>query len=365
MSYNLILNGLKEFYPKTNNIRYNVLKVDNANKINIMIDRMKSFIKNQNKAKHYIGIDLEFNKVSKESKDIALMQINLENDSDTAYIFIFKPSELDTNNKKILIELLTNPNIIKILHGSESLDIPYIFNQLLVSKKNIDGFCSNFYDTKFLCEYYNITNRIKKSCSIYSLLEDHNIITHKKVKELEANEKKMGNISEIIIDIHNMNDSILKYALYDVIYLPMLIRKLLSYGDIYRYLLPDITHLVFKNKRNIEQDFQDLEKLINEQNNHFIKYKEDNFSLNTIYETYLYQYFQFNDMIEINYFRNFFTIITKLVIYSNVNNNYNVLIKNNIKSKSIDYSKYFKWLEQYKYISKLIKEKNKEFVKYI
>ena len=33
MIYNLILNGMKEFYPKTNNIQYNVLKVDNKNKM--------------------------------------------------------------------------------------------------------------------------------------------------------------------------------------------------------------------------------------------------------------------------------------------------------------------------------------------
>jgi hypothetical protein len=364
MSYNLILNGLKEFYPKTNNIRYNVLKVDNANKINIMIYQMKSFIKNQNKAKHYIGIDLEFNKVSKDTKDIALMQINMENDKKEAYIFLFKPSELN-NNKKVLVELLTSPHIIKILHGSESLDIPYIFNELLVTKKNIDNFCSNFYDTKFLCEYYNIMNRIKKSCSIYSLLEDHNIITHKKVKELEANEKDMGSISEITIDIYNMNDNILKYALYDVIFLPQLIKKLLSYGNIYRHIIPDITHLIFKNKRNIEEDLQGLEKLINEQNNHFIKYEDKKFSLNIIYEIFLYQLFSFNDMIEINYFKNFFNIITKLIIYKNINDNYTVYIKNNIKSKLIDYSEYYIWLKQYNYIDNLIKEINKEFIKYI
>lgn len=364
MIYNLILNGMKEFYPKTNNIQYNVLKVDNKNKMNIMIEKMKIFIKNQNKTKHYIGIDLEFNKVSKDTKDIALMQINMENDKNEAYIFLFKPSELD-NNKKVLIELLTSPHIIKILHGSESLDIPYIFNELLVTKKNIDNFCSNFYDTKFLCEYYNIMNKIKKSCSIYSLLEDHNIITHKKVKELEANEKDMGSISELTIDIYNMNDNILKYALYDVIFLPQLIKKLLSYGDIYRHIIPDITHLVFKNKRNIEEDLQGLEKLINEQNNYFIKYEDKKFSLNIIYEIFLYQLFSFNDMIEINYFKNFFNIITKLIIYSNLNKYYTIYKSNNSIIDKIDYTKYLEWLSRYKYINKLIKEKNDNFIKFI
>jgi hypothetical protein len=364
MIYNLILNGMKEFYPKTNNIQYNVLKVDNKNKMNIMIEKMKIFIKNQNKTKHYIGIDLEFNKVSKDTKDIALMQINMENDKNEAYIFLFKPSELD-NNKKVLIELLTSPHIIKILHGSESLDIPYIFNELLVTKKNIDNFCSNFYDTKFLCEYYNIMNKIKKSCSIYSLLEDHNIITHKKVKELEANEKDMGSISELTIDIYNMNDNILKYALYDVIFLPQLIKKLLSYGDIYRHIIPDITHLVFKNKKNIEEDLQGLEKLINEQNNYFIKYEDKKFSLNIIYEIFLYQLFSFNDMIEINYFKNFFNIIIKLIIYSNLNKYYTIYKSNNSIIDKIDYTKYLEWLSRYKYINKLIKEKNDNFIKFI
>lgn len=355
---------MKEFYPKTNNIQYNVLKVDNKNKMNIMIEKMKIFIKNQNKTKHYIGIDLEFNKVSKDTKDIALMQINMENDKNEAYIFLFKPSELD-NNKKVFIELLTSPHIIKILHGSESLDIPYIFNELLITKKNIDNFCSNFYDTKFLCEYYNIMNKIKKSCSIYSLLEDHNIITHKKVKELEANEKDMGSISELTIDIYNMNDNILKYALYDVIFLPQLIKKLLSYGDIYRHIIPDITHLVFKNKRNIEEDLQGLEKLINEQNNYFIKYEDKKFSLNIIYEIFLYQLFSFNDMIEINYFKNFFNIITKLIIYSNLNKYYTIYKSNNSIIDKIDYTKYLEWLSRYKYINKLIKEKNDNFIKFI
>lgn len=365
MTYNLILNGAKEFYPNTNNIQYNILKVDNNDKTKIMIDRIKKFIKNQESNKdinHYIGIDLEFNKVSKETKDIALMQINLENNSKDAYIFIFKPSDL---NNDIIIELLTNTYITKILHGSESLDIPYIFNQLLVTKKNIDNFCNNFYDTKFLCEYYNITNRIKKSCSIYKLLENHNIITPNKLEELEAIEKDMGNISNISIDINNLNDNLLKYALYDVLYLPILIQKLLSYGDIYKYLLPETTHLIFKSKRNIEMDFHNLEIIINKQNNYFIQYNDSKFSLNTIYETYLYQCFEFNNLIEINYFKNFFTIITKLIIYRYISKYYNVLIKKNNKAVKIDYNEYYKWLSNYKYITKLIKEKNKEFLKFI
>jgi len=120
-----------------------------------------------------------------------------------------------------------------------------------------------------------------------------------------------------------------------------------------------------KSKRNIEMDFQDLEQIINIQNNHFIQYNDTKFSLNTIYETYLYQCFEFNRLIDINYFKNFFTIITKLIIYRYISKYFNVLIKRNIKADQINYNESYKWLSNYKYIIKLIKEKNKEFIKFI
>ena len=96
-----------------------------------------------------------------------------------------------------------------------------------------------------------------------------------------------------------------------------------------------------------------------------INYTTHYFSLNTIYETYLYQCFEFNSLRDINYFKNFFTIITKLIIYRYISKYFNVLIKRNIKAEQIDYNEYYKWLSNYKYIIKLIKEKNKEFIKFI
>jgi hypothetical protein len=37
MNYDLILDGKKEFYPGLNNKKYNILSVDNSNKINFRI----------------------------------------------------------------------------------------------------------------------------------------------------------------------------------------------------------------------------------------------------------------------------------------------------------------------------------------
>lgn len=65
------------------------------------------------------------------------MKLNLENDT-TGIIFILHPPSVKSTES--LIQLLTTPNIIKILHGSESLDIPYLYNQLLIKSDNILNF---------------------------------------------------------------------------------------------------------------------------------------------------------------------------------------------------------------------------------
>ena len=56
--------------------------------------------------------------------------------------------------------------MIKILHGGESLDIPYLFDQVLKDKKLIKSFCKNLFDTKYLCEYGHIEKGFNGKCSI-------------------------------------------------------------------------------------------------------------------------------------------------------------------------------------------------------
>ena len=85
-----------------------------------MITFFNNFINNQNKntnVKHYIGCDFEFNRVRKQERDVALFQINLENNSNEGTLFIFYPPELNKEQLEVLIKLLTDNYIIKILHG--------------------------------------------------------------------------------------------------------------------------------------------------------------------------------------------------------------------------------------------------------
>jgi hypothetical protein len=323
--HDFILIGSQEFYPKLNNKTYNILKVDNIKKEEFMINKFSHFL---NKAKNkniILGIDYEYNKVSTTNRGIALMQINIEDETNIGYIFILYPPELMNKSNEILLNLLTHTDIIKILHGGESLDIPYMFESLLKTTEDIDGFCSNLYDTKFLCNYYDEITFAKtgerRSCSIYNLLVDSKIITEKKMEELDQMCDKIGPIYNIHIDIHNISNDLLRYSLYDVIYLAELIKKLIKDDEIGSKIVQELTVIIYKYKRNIEPyltEIKKIEKRINYMNTFYIYDNNNKISVVVIWEVY------FNLLINkylsitknINYFKKFLELITKNIVYS-------------------------------------------------
>ena len=73
--------------------------------------------------------------------------------------------------------ILSNSKILKILHGSESLDLPYIVDELYNNDMEglIDFFLSMI-DTKYLCEYLNDVYNKQKVCRIYYMLFNYEII---------------------------------------------------------------------------------------------------------------------------------------------------------------------------------------------
>jgi hypothetical protein len=354
-----ILYGKNEFYPDINNKIYNIYKIDNIKKEKYMNKLFKKFIINQKdniNERHFVGIDFEFNKVSKQDREVAMMQLNLENNSNNGYIFLLYPPDLLIKSKKRLIKLLTNHLFIKILHGSESLDIPYLFNQLLIKKKLINRFCKNFYDTKYICDYIKDQN---KSCSIYDFLLDNKILTKNQIDMLEKNEEDMGPIYLINIDIYKLSDNLFNYTLYDVLYLPELIKKFIDNDSI--TIISEITGLVNKYKRNIENNFNDLELLINNINNYFILYKNKKMTLLNIWNKFPLIADAYKN---INYFKKFFKIISKYIIYYNIYLQYPIFKRNNEKFIINDFDKYFKWLKSYSNLYNFVLIYEKLILKY-
>ena len=367
IEYDIVLNGKDEFYKNLNNKIYYILKVDNIDKETFMCNILNDFIKNlinNSEEKHYLGIDFEFKQVSKIDKEIALMQINLENDKKIAHIFILYPPSLLKDNYDLLINLISNPKIIKILHGGESLDIPYLFNQILITKERINNFCCNFYDTKYLCEYYHIINN-KGKCSIYNLLLDLKIVTNKKITDLENIENIVGPIHMITIDIYHLDYNVLRYSLYDVIYLPELIKKFIILDPVYLKLIPEFTNLVNKYKRSIENNFNELILVINSSNIYYIYDNNNRITLKDIWEFYYYTIINdyINNLGKINYFKYFIEIITKCLVYSNIYKYFKVHKNKHETASKINFDIYFDWLRLYPNIDKILIDYNYQIIK--
>lgn len=342
IEYNFILEGKNEFYKKINNKKYYILLANDDDKINYMIKIFNEFISNKKKENSfninkYIGMDFEFKSVSKIEKKIALFQINLEDESANAYIFIFYPPQLKKEDNDILIKLLTSKNIIKILHGGEALDIPYLYNDLFKNdKKIINKFSKNLFDTKYLCEFYHIENKISNKCSIYNLLYEFKIISQKKFNFLNSIEYITGPIYTITFDIDKLTNELIQYAFYDVLFLPTLLKKFISISNIYTKIIPELSTIIFFYKRNIDDNFNLIDDAIKKYNNYFIIINDEKIKLIDLYYFALY-FVNYNSLIhqllEITYFKYFLQIILKYIVYIYIQKNYIIFISKNNKLK--------------------------------
>jgi len=360
----------KDEFKKNNNKQYNIYIVNDLVSEKSMVNIFDNFINNQKKNKseiHYVGIDFEFNKISKTTRDVALMQINLENDSNIGNIFLLCPPKLVYANDK-LIELITQTKFIKILHGSESLDIPYLFNQLLINENNINNFCKNFYDKKIICELNNIlkkNNKKHNKCSIYDYLISKKIITEEKLKMLDDNEELMGPIYLININVSDMSESLISYSLYDVIYLPDLFIKITKHNKKKHLVISEVLTIVNKYKRNIETEFSDLEKIINSMNNYFFYINDTRYRLNDFLNIHIKELLEIKYvkyLYNINYIKIFIRIFLKYIIFYHIYTK-KIIYTNGVKKFNfLNFDKYFIWLKKYHYVSSVIKHINNKVI---
>jgi hypothetical protein len=327
-----------ELYDSYNKKTYKVYVAKNTTKIKYMINYFNEFIKiKDTKA---VGIDLEFNKVSKYDRDVALIQLNLEILSKKeGVIFVLDPKILNNIQLNILINLLTTKSIIKILHGGESLDIPYLLNQLFNNNITlIRKFLDNLYDTKYLCEYNHILNNEKKKCSIYDLYKEFDIITNKKFIYLSNIENITGPIHLVEFKIDNMTSKVLEYAVYDVLYLVSLFEKIIKTNINFNNIIPDITRNIFFYKRIENKYFIKINETVNKYNNYFISINNENIKLNDFYYFVIYSLNNkiYKQLLNITYYKFFIEILYKYIIYITISKKYTIYKEKRIKNSNID-----------------------------
>ena len=301
-------------------MKYNICICTTDKNIKFMIQYITKFLSIEEK--RYVGIDFEFNRVN-NIRRVALCQLNLEIKSlNEHYIFLFYPPDI-TKISNIFLELLVSTNIVKILHGGESLDIPYLFSEVLINRIDRDNFLINLFDTKYMCEYYNVSNKLTENkCRIYELLRQMNVISKDKLEMLNNNDKKMGNIWEIELTVSKLSDRVIVYCLYDVIYLPELFKKFPK-NDIYRKLLPAINNfnLLYRFDNTLNKFITNISKY----NTNSYIVAGDKFTFNDIYLTiyiWLDSYKQINNLFQLNYFKKSYEIFIKDVLYRILSNKY-------------------------------------------
>lgn len=223
--------------------------------------------------KYHCAIDFEFNK-----NNIALMQLCFKFDK-YKYIWIIDPTMCDSKDIDIVNDkLLLNKKVYKILHGSESLDIPYMYHSLFnddVGK--IVKFMKRMFDTRFLCEYVRSCSGLMGRCSMYDAMLFFDVISQDKYDKLNEGCKKMGKIYTITWSIGNLSNVQIKYAYYDVIYLSKILNNI--YGKIQNdcvdyvrthYYLVDIIRFVIMEKKKVAYDVSNVKILIDKMNNYMI-----------------------------------------------------------------------------------------------
>ena len=345
-----------EINLKTSDIKYEIIISNEEIEVKLFIlyllmfhiestTRSKIFDMDINDNKTFVGIDYEFN-----NRIIALMQLNFERLSSdsketTSHIFIVNPGDFNQLNKEYLIKfLMTNQSIYKILHGCDSLDLPFMYDILFENNKDyIYDFTKNVYDTRFFCEYYKLTINEDKKCSIYDALLYFEVINKDKFEDLNKVHDYMGPVQDISWNINKMSSFHVKYALYDVLFLKFFLLNLfkLSYKNTKNYfksysLLAPITRFIFLEKKEVSKVLIESKSKIDPIHNYHIKLNGSNHTLISIYNEIIKDLFikdwgmLSNNILMVNYFRTGLSILFKNIIYFIIKNKYKILQKKNI-----------------------------------
>lgn len=219
-----------------------------------------------------------------------------------------------------LVDILTSPYLVKLLHGSESNDVPWLLSQ--IPKHDRHKLFVNFIDTRFIAEYLNPD----KKPGLYDVLVRYKIVTDDVVKQLLKIEKSLGHIQHVNWRLNRITDAAVHYAVVDVLHL----------RDIYTYARKyDSTIIQFRNVLRIcfLQRFLNILDTdeVNRMNNYYLLTdNKQHITLNDI-GTHISGSLRVSGVdlqriFKIGWMRPPIHLLLRRIIYSNVIRNYTVMI---------------------------------------
>jgi len=287
---------------------YIISKVDDDMHLKLLIlYSIFYYLDSLRNVKYYIGIDFEFNQ-----HKIALCQLCFFTPEKTKYIFVYDPNMLSTQQQNVIIKMVYASPIYKIMHGSDSLDVPYIYEELFQNDSDkIIAFTQYLFDTRFMCEYEKILKKHKDNkCSLYDAMLYFGVISKKKYDKFNKNYELMGPIYKYKWNIHNINDIYLLYASYDVIYLRSLCINIThKLGKKKCLLINEITRLIYYEKHGLCDNYVVSKVITDKMNNYEINGRK----LASFYDESIFKY---NGILKINYFKGSMTTLYKRILYT-------------------------------------------------
>ena len=212
--------------------------VNNIVNKKIFIDILTKLQKKElNKVK--LSLDYEYN-----YRKIGLCQVMI-NSKEVNKIFLFIPSYFSNREQQLIKDTIYLSKYKKILHGSESLDIPYIYG-MLGNKKDIIKFTSKMYDTRFMCDQVKL---LGQKCSLYEGLVNTKTITKDDYDNLMKIYNRNPNLYKLHWNVNNMPKDAYLYAAFDVLYLKKFYKNLTKYPE--NLIINDISRLIFLERNNI------------------------------------------------------------------------------------------------------------------
>lgn len=289
-------------------------------------------IRKDNKKKHHVGLDLEFN-----VKEVALIQMNFGK-----YLWIIDPKKYEPEKMEIINKkLLLNTRIYKVFHGADSLDLPYMYSEFFKNDKDkILKFTRKFIDTRFLCEYVRASKMEEGKCSIYDAMLYFGTISKEKYDELQKINESMGPIQDVMWDIKKMSSFHIKYAYYDVLHLldflndiyKTILKETPEYVRTYYYILQVIRFVILERK-GISNILEISKNVVNPMNNYLVRTKNGNMTLITIYNQLMEKFVvkdedkgnvDYNFIESLNYVRGTFNFLFRHIVYYTCTKKYKV-----------------------------------------
>ncbi|MEM0354008.1 MAG: hypothetical protein QXW79_00365 [Thermoplasmata archaeon] len=289
----------------------------------------------------YIGIDYEYT-----NKKVQMAQLNFEHSCvPKSIIMIINPNDLDpVIMENFIVLILCNRHIKKIFHGSDSLDVPYMFEYIFHNKSDkIIKFTRTMIDTKILCDYYKVNkgDTVAK-CSIYdedperSAIFYFGLISREQQKKLSELLQSMPLPHDIEWNIKKLPRSQLIYAVSDVLYIKYFYYRIIYMAtldvntelekkmiiELYKHVLYELTQFSILEKRGITSLVNRCKEEVDPINNYMIKRPEKVLKLIDIFRIVFVGIsttdpkVELDKLLRVNYYKNIVTILVKKIAYT-------------------------------------------------